>query len=168
MWKRPFGIPIFHIGNVYSESGVTYAGVPSSMALGAEVWIGHSNGDKNNTLDKEKAIQIQAYVGVGLTGPEDLFFYGHLSHLSYKKVRVTTPFVVITRSSARADCNLCVCVILQLMTALSPPGIGEIPVPDFLAMASIKNLTTSFAPAGRCRSPMISSFRILSFISLFI
>ena len=66
------------------EVGFAWNGIPGEVALGSKLWIGHTTSE--GQLSTDRAIQMAAYVGLGISDLHATFFYGTLSELSIKKV----------------------------------------------------------------------------------
>lgn len=93
-WKRVFGIPFVHFGNVHGKIKFDPRFLPAftALAVGAEIWLGreehhvpHEDGSSSASTTF-KGLRGQVYASMDILNPLDLYLYASFPSFTFQNV----------------------------------------------------------------------------------
>ena len=86
IWVNAFGLSRLSFGNLLLSGGISYAGVPSGFAIGAEIAIGQNCYNGQTFQGDGFCLHGKGYVGVDIAKPANNYFYVQVSSLSIETI----------------------------------------------------------------------------------
>jgi len=82
VWVNAFGLQRLSFGNLLLGGGISYAGVPSTFSIGAEIAIGLNCFNGSTFQGNGYCLDGKGFVGIDIVKPENNYYYLQVSALS--------------------------------------------------------------------------------------